>query len=96
MRPHFQRIVAASLVVGALISAAAVAGTRQMLAVTPDTDIDEHAQQTADEGRRIFRFDTFGDESFWGGALKLHQAIEGSRVGGVGAGLSPRMALASG
>jgi len=96
MRPHFQRIVAASLVVGALISAAAVAGTRQMLAVTPDTDIDEHAQQTADEGRRIFRFDTFGDEAFWGDTLKLHQAIQGTRFGGVGAGVSPRAALAVG
>ena len=33
-------------------------------------------------GRRIFRFDTFGDEAFWGGTLKLHQAIEGARFGG--------------
>ena len=30
------------------------------------------------EGRQTFRFDTFGDEDFWGGTLKLHQAIEGS------------------
>jgi hypothetical protein len=29
-------------------------------------------------GRVTFRFDTFGDEAFWGDALKLHQAIEGS------------------
>jgi hypothetical protein len=27
-------------------------------------------------GRQIFRFDTFGDQAFWGYTLKLHQAIE--------------------
>ena len=31
-------------------------------------------------GRQIFRFDTFGDERFWSGALKLHQAIAGARL----------------
>src|SRR5207248_344764 len=33
---------------------------------------------------------------FWGDALKLHQAIEGARFGGVGAGLSPAAALGAG
>jgi hypothetical protein len=47
-------------------------------------------------GRRIFRFDTFGDEAFWGGALQLHRAIAGSRNGGVGPGVSPKTALAVG
>lgn len=47
-------------------------------------------------GRKIFRFDTFGDEAFWGGQMRLHQAIEGARFGGIGFGLSPRMALALG
>ena len=47
-------------------------------------------------GRYVFRFDTFGDESFWGGSLKLHEAIAGSALGGVGAGLSPRAALGAG
>lgn len=27
------------------------------------------------EGRNTFRFDTFGDEDFWGGTLQLHKAI---------------------
>ena len=45
------------------------------------------------EGRNTFRFDTFGDEDFWGGSLQLHQAIEGSAFGGVGPGLSPLTAL---
>jgi hypothetical protein len=48
------------------------------------------------EGRHVFRFDTFGDEDFWGGTLRLHQAIEGSAHGGVGAGVSPKTALAVG
>jgi cytochrome c peroxidase len=49
-----------------------------------------------DEGRRTFRFDTFGDQAFWGAALKLHQAIAGSKLGGVGSGVSPKTALAVG
>ncbi len=62
---------------------------------------DEHgpsrsARSMAAQGRQTFRYDTFGDEAFWGGALKLHQAIAGSRLGGVGPGVSPRTALAVG
>jgi hypothetical protein len=48
------------------------------------------------EGRRIFRFDDFGDFHFWTDSLKLHQAIAGSQNGGVGSGLTPRNALALG
>ena len=48
------------------------------------------------EGRQILRFDTFGDEAFWGDALKLHQAIAGTKLGGVGGGLSPKAALEAG
>lgn len=48
------------------------------------------------QGREIFRNDTFGDEAFWGGALRLHEAIAGSANGGVGSGLSPKTALSVG
>lgn len=48
------------------------------------------------KGRKTFRYDTFGDESFWGDGLKLHLAIAGEKLGGVGPGLSPRDALAVG
>ncbi|HVT57299.1 MAG TPA: hypothetical protein VHR45_02780 [Thermoanaerobaculia bacterium] len=61
-----------------------------------DDAISRHAQTLLDEGRRVFRFDTFGDEAFWGDALKLHQAIAGAKLGGVGGGVSPRTALAVG
>jgi hypothetical protein len=57
------------------------------------------ASQSADliaEGKQIFRYDTFGDEDFWGGQLRLHEAIEGEQLGGVGPGVSPATALAVG
>jgi hypothetical protein len=44
-------------------------------------------------GRYAFRFDNFGNEDFWGGALRLHEAIKGEANGGVGPGLSPNAAL---
>src|SRR4029078_1001702 len=46
--------------------------------------------------KQIFRFDTFGDEDYWGGMLQLHKAIEGAALGGVGPGVSPRTALGVG
>jgi hypothetical protein len=48
------------------------------------------------QGRNIFRFETFGDQAFWGDKLKLHQAISGANGGGVGPGISPSTALALG
>jgi len=48
------------------------------------------------QGRDVFRNDTFGDEAVWGGVLGLQKAIEGSKFGGVGAGISPKEALALG
>src|SRR5688572_28325980 len=47
-------------------------------------------------GRKIFRYDTFGDEAFSGDTLGLHRAIAGAANGGIGAGLSPKAALALG
>jgi hypothetical protein len=55
-----------------------------------------NASEKVTRGRRVFRFDTFGDQAFWGSTLKLHQALEGTRFGGVGPGVSPRTALAVG
>ena len=61
-----------------------------------DRVIEEHAVNAFSRGRNIFRFDTFGSETFWGGRLRLHEAIIGAQFGGVGAGLSPRQALDAG
>ena len=61
-----------------------------------DDTIASHGADLMASGRDIFRFDTFGDEAFWSGTLKLHQAIAGSKFGGVGAGMGPSTALAVG
>ena len=67
-----------------------------------DRLIDANSQQMVWEGRQIFRFDTFGDEAFWGDLLGLHKAIEGTAFGGVATpdlgidGVSPKTALAVG
>src|SRR6202165_1752725 len=57
---------------------------------------ERDALQMIKEGRQTFRFDTFGDEDFWGDALKLHHAIAGKKLGGVAPGVSPKTALAVG
>src|SRR2546422_9945244 len=37
-----------------------------------DAQITANGQQMLEEGRQIFRFDTFGDEAWWSDKLKLH------------------------
>ncbi len=61
-----------------------------------DASIAQNNQKLLEDGRRVFRFDTFGDEAFWGDTLKLHQAIAGQKNGGVGDGVSPKTALGVG
>lgn len=61
-----------------------------------DLKVTSDAQRAIRQGRQIFRFDTFGDEAFWGDAIHLHQAIQGERFGGVGPGVGPRAALGIG
>jgi hypothetical protein len=58
--------------------------------------VQTQATRLVNQGRQIFRFDTFGDEQFWGGSLKLHRAVAGAANGGVGPGLSPKAALGAG
>lgn len=58
--------------------------------------VEDGALAKLRDGRRIFRYDTFGDQAFWGDGLKLHQAIAGATLGGVGPGVSPNTALAVG
>jgi hypothetical protein len=54
---------------------------------TSSDSAKDFAARMIDEGRQTFRFDTFGDEAFWGGTLRLHQAI---------ATVSPKTALSVG
>src|SRR5688572_14547903 len=53
----------------------------------------KNVREMLKEGKETFRFDTFGSEDFWGGKLRLHQAIQGEKFGGVGPGVSPKQAL---
>ena len=48
---------------------------------------EENAKSLIDEGRHVFRFDTFGDEAFWTDQLHMEQAV---------AGIAPQTALALG
>ena len=99
MRVHIRNRIAwagvASLVVG-VVATAALGFTAQRDTNPFDARIGEHAADMLARGKRIFRSDTFGDEAFWGDALRLHEAVEGARFGGVGDGLSPAAALALG
>ena len=61
-----------------------------------DKQINKNASEMVEQGRQIFRYDTFGDEAFWGDTLKLHRAIQGTKFGGVGPGVSPKTALSVG
>ena len=61
-----------------------------------DRHINASARRLIEEGRQVFRFDTFGSEAFFGDALGLHKAIAGEKNGGVGPGVSPKTALAVG
>ena len=63
---------------------------------TKKNPVVDNAVQKVLQGEQIFRFDTFGDEAFWGDTIKLHEAIEGAGLGGVGPGVSPKTALAVG
>lgn len=67
--------------------------TQELQKLDPTT---ANAADLVSQGRQIFRFDTFGDQAFWGDQLGLHQAIEGAALGGVGPGLSPKTALGLG
>lgn len=54
------------------------------------------ASELISEGRYSFRYETFGDEAFWGGTLGLHRAIAGDAEGGLGPGVSVETARAFG
>jgi mono/diheme cytochrome c family protein len=91
-------VVAATAVASALLLVA----QRATPPVSPnassafDQQVEHTRQQMFQQGRQIFRFDTFGDEAFWTNTLRLNQAIAGEKNGGVGPGVSPKTALSVG
>src|SRR5262249_36002983 len=76
---------------GALIASAAAPSNESF-----DDEAARYAKTMLEEGKKTFRYDTFGSEAFWGDALELHKAIAGERNGGVGPGVSPKTALSVG
>ena len=79
---------------GALFNISAVSQTPRAPARPPDAT--RGGASLVRQGRQIFRFDDFGDNKFWSGALQLDKAIAGSAHGGVGPGVSPKTALSVG
>ena len=61
-----------------------------------DDAIEKNSKELFEQGKHIFRYETFGDEAFWTDKLHLEKAIEGTKYGGVGDGLTPKAALAAG
>jgi hypothetical protein len=94
---HGAALVACVYLVLAISSVAADRRRHRDRPIQPvDEMVAEHVRRSIEEGRRTFRFDTFGDEDFWGGVLHLNDAIAGEKLGGTGPGVSPRTALAVG
>ena len=93
MNPRMLMIGAAAgtVLFGVMMASAAPPAQKSV-----DAENARHAQAMLNEGKRIFRFDTFGSEAFWGDALQLHKAIAGEKNGGTGPGVSPKTALSVG
>src|SRR5215472_7365120 len=72
------------IAIGFAVSRSATVNAKNL----PHNSAVQNAINKVQQGEQIFRFDTFGDEAFWGDTLKLHQAIEGvSPLTALGVGL---------
>jgi hypothetical protein len=91
-----RRMLMVAMPLGVGLSGAVVAAALPSTQKGFDASITRYAQTLLDQGRTIFRYDTFGSEAFWGDALQLHKAIAGEKNGGVGPGVSPKTALSVG
>src|SRR3954449_1526347 len=90
-------MAACALAGGALFSVSAVSSqTRRSSSTSGRSTAERNAAALVTQGRQIFRFDDFGDNAFWSGALQLDNAIAGRSHGGVGPGVSPKTTLSLG
>lgn len=82
-------------IIGVLVSSSTstMGGQGTFVFRSPQDAPLSNAEKLVAEGRQTFRYDTFGDEAFWGEQLRLHEAVAGAVFGGTGPGLTPRMAL---
>jgi hypothetical protein len=88
MQPSVRQLALATCVLVLLLALVLNSCTTALTQTTtatddPDRSVSEHVGRLLSEGRHIFRFDTFGSEIFWGDAVKLHQAIQGEKLGRV-------------
>src|SRR5436305_9191538 len=80
-------LCAAVLLLALTVSGSSVLAQKADDTARPVDTIAAHARSMVDEGRQTFRYETFGDQAFWTGALQIHRAL---------ATVSPRTALAVG
>ena len=101
----FKFLILFGLVLFVFLAQSIQCTTKEMAREKPDvsgskdawnTSISENASEMLEKGKAVFRFETFGDEVFWTDKLQLHRAIADSKHGGIGAGLTPKAALAAG
>ena len=72
----------AFLVVGIVaVQQVSPAAQSQPTAAGFDATITQNAQRMLDEGRQIFRYDTFGSEDFWGGKLRAARGHRRPKAG---------------
>jgi hypothetical protein len=79
-------IMATCMLLAVIMASCSSKSSNAAQPVTGDA-VKDAALLTIDQGKQTFRFDTFGDEDFWGGVLKLHQGV---------ATVGPKTALAVG
>ncbi len=84
------------LVLASIVAWSPIRGAGVSSAPGFDHAIVQNGFELFKKGRWVFRYDTFGDEAFWGDTLKLHLAVAGADNGGVGGGVDPTTALAVG
>ena len=90
MKSRYAAVVLATtlLAVGAaVISAGSWGGPKKDAKRAIFGRVEIEAQRMVTEGRRTFRYDTYGDEAFWSGQLRIHEAL---------ATLTPRQVLGLG
>src|SRR4029453_18184138 len=90
------RIVVTALISGVGLLLTVIASAAPPSKKSFDVENARYAQAMLDEGRKTFRYETFGSEAFWGDTLQLHKAIAGEKNGGVGPRVSPKTALSVG
>jgi hypothetical protein len=89
---HQNKVTVGAVLIIAVGSVIALSRRAAAQSSQPTDPIADNAQTMMNDGRKTFRFDTFGDEAYWGDTIKLHQAVAGAKLGGVGPGVSPKTA----